>query len=110
MQQFYGLNLDDMGAAYTPAHAAALAAQLPRESRCFRAEAPACEWGDAEYLLASIEYSCRALAWAKTKDAQRGRNVPKPLQTPAERARVASRIEHTDFEFVKNALKGVVDG
>lgn len=105
-QQFYGLDLDGMGREYTCEHAAALAAQLPRESRCFRAEAPACEWGDSEYLLASIEHTARLLLWSKTEDARRRRNVPKPVQTPADRARVASRVKETDFEFVRSRLGG----
>lgn len=33
MQQVYGLNIDDMGEAFSPWHAASLAAQLPRGSR-----------------------------------------------------------------------------
>lgn len=32
-QQFYGLNLDEMGGAYSIGHAACLAAQLPYGSR-----------------------------------------------------------------------------
>lgn len=103
-QQFYGLCLDDMGGSYTHAHAACLAAQLPRESRCFRADAPAAQWGDAEYLLAAIEHGVRMLLWSKTKDAAKGRNVPKALQTPADRARVARKLESTDVERVTDVL------
>ena len=103
-QQFYGLCLDDMGGSYTHAHAACLAAQLPRESRCFRAEDPSAQWGDAEYLLAAIEHGVRMLLWSKTKDAAKGRNVPKALQTPADRARVARKLESTDVERVTDVL------
>ena len=103
-QQFYGLCIDGMGRAYTHAHAACLAAQLPRESRCFRADDPAAAWGDSEYLLAAIEHGVRMLLWSKTKDAERGRNAPKALQTPADRARVAKKLESTDVERVTDVL------
>jgi hypothetical protein len=36
-QQWYGLNLDDMGGDYSISHAACLAAQLPGDSRTFAA-------------------------------------------------------------------------
>lgn len=103
-QQFYGLCLDGMGGSYTHAHAACLAAQLPRESRCFSAEDPSAQWGDAEYLLAAIEHGVRMLLWSKTKDAAKGRNVPRALQTPADRARVARKLESTDVERVTDVL------
>ena len=45
-----------------------------------------CEWGPAEHLLRQVEYDLRVLCWQNTKDGQRGRNRPQPLQTPSERA------------------------
>lgn len=104
-QQFYGLCLDGMGRSYSHAHAACLAAQLPRESRCFRAEEPSAAWGDAEYLLAAIEHGVRMLLWSKTKDAAKGRNAPKAVQTPADRARVSRKLESTDVERVNDVLE-----
>ena len=53
-QQFYNLNIDEMGLANGRRHAADLAVMLPRESRTVRAEHPELEWGEAEYLLAVI--------------------------------------------------------
>ena len=61
--------------------------QLPSDSRTARAECPDLVWGDAERLLWSVEYSLRVIAWQRTKDGSKGRNRPKPLQTPMERAR-----------------------
>lgn len=60
--------------------------KLPRESRTMRRLAPEAEWGNAEYMLCSIEHSLRTLVWQNSKDGQRGRNAPKPLDTPGQRA------------------------
>ena len=78
-QQFYGLDLDGMGSAYTVDHAACLAAQLPSDSRTVRRIDPGRSWGWCEHLLANIEYWTHALVWAKTKDARNGTNKPKRI-------------------------------
>ena len=83
MQQYYGLDLDGMGVAYSHAHAACCAAQLPAGARVWRGTAA--EWGTAEYLLASVEHSLRVIAWQNTEDAAKRRNYPKPIDTPASR-------------------------
>ena len=76
--QYYGvaLPLDDEGME-----------QLPKESRTARCDCPDLIWSDAERLLWSIEYSLRILTWQKSKDGSKGRNRPRPLQTPMERHR-----------------------
>lgn len=66
-------------------HAGVLAAQLPRGSRIARRLQPAAEWTSDTYLLHSIEYSLRVLVWMKTKDAEHGRNKPKPVPLPGEK-------------------------
>ena len=93
-----------MGGAYTPAHAAACVAMLPAESSLYRALNPANEWDTDTRLLASIEYSLRLLCWSKTKDAEKGRNAPKPVQYPEDRARIRERVRKTDFQAVKERL------
>lgn len=68
--------------------------ELPRESRCARKANPSAEWTDAEQLLWSIEHSLRVLVWRQvSKDGQKGRNMPEPLQRPYERARNLQRAE-----------------
>lgn len=58
-------------------------AQLPRESRTSRLLAPDSAWGDAEWLLWSVEHSLRVLVWRQvTRDGQKGRNMPRPIDTP----------------------------
>ena len=113
-QRFYGLKLDGMGVDYSMAHAAALAANLPRESATVRAVSPEAAWSDATYLLAAIEYDLRVLAWQNSKDGMKGRNRPKPVQTPADVARVRDKLDGTDLAEVAAALgiplKEVDDG
>lgn len=57
--------------------------ELPPTSRCKADEGG---WSSIEYMLRSLEYTARVLAWQNTKDAQKGRNQPIPIKTPAERA------------------------
>lgn len=94
LQQFYGLNLDGMGVEYSHAHAACLCAQLPAGARVWRGTAA--EWDTQTYLLAKVEHSLRVLAWQQTEDAQKRRNYPKPIDTPATRE---------EFERKYNASK-----
>lgn len=103
-QRFYGLNLDGMGIDYSVTHAAALAANLPRESATVRAVVPEAAWSDETYLLSAIEYDLRVLAWQNSKDGSKGRNRPKRPQTPADVERVRGKVEQTDFAAIVAAL------
>lgn len=106
-QQFYGLNLDRLGVDYTRAHAAALCVQLPRESRLVRAMEPANEWGDAEYIAHAMEHTLRVLAWQN--GSGRKSDFPKPMPTPADRARVSKKLDRTNVDRV-NRILGIVEG
>lgn len=66
-QQYYGLNLDGMGSDYTVLHAADLAANLPRDSRCGVADDPLNEWTTELCLLALIEHHLHEWNWAHSK-------------------------------------------
>lgn len=103
-QQYYGLNIDGMGVDYSVSHAADLAAMLPHDSRSFVAERPDLEWTNTEWLLWSIEYSLRVLRWQPTKDGQADRNRPKPLPTPADRARIQAKVDATDMDYIAEQL------
>lgn len=92
LQQYYGLDLDGMGVDYTHAHAACCAAQLPAGARVWRGTAA--EWGTAEYMLASMEHMLRVIAWQRTEDAEKRRNYPEPMPTPADRELARRRDEH----------------
>ena len=99
----------DMGHGYSVAHAAILAAQLPEGARSLGAIDPVLSWSTDRYLLASIEYSLRALLWTKTKDAAKGRNRPKMVPTPSQRERLRKKVEGTDIERIRKAL-GIGEG
>ena len=103
-QRYYALDLDGLGVAYTMHHAAALARCLPRDSATWRAERPELEWGPAEYLLASIDYTLRILAWQNTENGHKGVNAPKRPMTPMDYARVARKAEETDMEWIAEQL------
>lgn len=72
---------------------------LPADSAYWRAREPErSRWGVSEYLLAVIADSLRWLVWAKTKDAKRGRNKPKPIPRPGD----------SDKKQSKGTFKGAV--
>lgn len=109
-QQHYGLDLDDMGAAYSLHHAAALAAHLPRGSRTLAAEDPDSEWGLAETLLGMIELQVRNCWYVHTEDARIGANAPQPLMPWARDACGQSEsmeIEELD-EFLSRPRRAVI--
>ena len=83
-----------MGTEYSHSHAASLAVMLPDESCIKRTINPALKWTQTEWMLYSIEYSLRWLRWAKTKDASHKRNMPKPMQTPDEQAKIENKIKN----------------
>ena len=87
LQQYYALNLDDMGRSYKVSHAADLAVMLPEGSRVMRRIDPSNAWGWQEYLLADLVNRVRWLQWAKTPDGAKNRNHPKPIEPPKPVAR-----------------------
>ena len=103
-QRVYGLNIDDMGESYSVHHAAVLAAMLPSDSLVCKAANPALEWGEALYMLRNIEYMLRVLAWQNTKDGQKGRKKPQPIETPDERAKVRDKALATDWRHIAEQL------
>lgn len=109
-QQYYGLDIDGMGAGFSHAHAASLVKMLPRGSRVGRALNPDSEWDDATYILAQIEYDLRVLAWQNTKDGQKGRNRPKPNETPHDIAAKRERAKGFDKEYIDKVLGKEDDG
>lgn len=104
-QQFYNLNLDGMGTAYSYAHAACLAANLPLESRCAKADCEQLQWSTTDYLLARIVDNTQWLCWSRSKNAQKqGAKPPEPMQRPGEQSAALRKAEATDKEFVDRIL------
>jgi hypothetical protein len=52
------------------------------ESWIYRAVDPDWRWGIAEHIAAIQADNLNTLVWAKTKDAARGKNAPKPIPRP----------------------------
>lgn len=72
--------LDDGSAA----HIAALAYQLPKDSRTKSAIAPAAAYGVDVLLLREIEHNQRMWHWANTKEAKNEETRPEPITLTGE--------------------------
>ncbi len=75
----------------------AIVKHLPLDAALLRAMHPeASRWRTAEHLLADAADSLRWLAWARTDDGRRGRNMPEPIVRPgrqSNRERVGTATE-----------------
>ena len=103
-QQYYNLNLDGMGADYSVTHAADLAANLPLDARCMRTLEPRLEWSMQDRLLAESVNMLRLLVWAQSKDGQKGRNRPKPIDFDALQKPNKSTENQLNSDQYRNAL------
>lgn len=77
-----------MGEEYSHRHAAVLAAQLPRGSRCRAADDPHDEWDDQTWMLWRVHREITALRWSfvKYKGEKQPRQAPYPGQADDELA------------------------
>lgn len=86
-RQYYALDLPFLDEAVDEEidlrRLALLWSELPPGSRC---KSDAGGWSESVYMLRSLEYHARLIAWQNTKDAQKGVNQPVPIKSPAERA------------------------
>lgn len=78
-QQYYGLNIDEMGEAYSTLHAAELLVELPGESRVKRIYSDDGPWTFDRTLMALAVNALNVLVWQRTKDGSKGRNRPEPI-------------------------------
>lgn len=70
---------------------AVLWSQLPRGSRTARSHNPDLAWDEGDWLSWAVEVDVRRLCWMLSEDGAKGRNAPRPLPTPGERARNEAR-------------------
>jgi hypothetical protein len=102
-----------MGEEYSTAHAARLAAQLPKGSRCKGAENPRNEWSDEMWALWRIERNINLLRWGMGVKYD-GEDTPKPMPYPG--MELDKEIERFRFKANKSAvdsafgMNGGVDG
>lgn len=97
----YGLWVEDLdvdGDETTPlvTRAAALAWQLPPDSRAWRAIDPLGANDMRTALLRQIEHDLRLWMWAHTKDAKSKTNQPEPIPLPGERERAEAKVEEAE--------------
>lgn len=76
-----------------PVRMAALWAHLPRDSRTVSRRAPDARWSDGEWMLWAVEFGVRRIAWMLSADGSKGRNRPRPLETPGEVAEARRKAE-----------------
>lgn len=108
-QQFYGLDLELMGEAYSVRHAAVLAANLPSDSRCMREISADLEWSPEMHMLSLVEHDLRALIWTvsvvnSSKTAKPP--FPKRIDPPSKQRQMVERLESTDIDEI-NELLGI---
>lgn len=113
-QQTYGLNAWALGVLgdETTAdvlRAAALAAQLPHNSRTFRVMEPSLQNGTIERLLRQIELNQRSWAWAHSKDAKNNVNEPQPMTLPGEQESVEAARERAEADAMAVASAFHID-
>lgn len=89
-----------MGTDYSVAHAAALASQLPRESRCLRQIDPDFGWSDETFALIHLDYLIRLLIYGLA--GAKG-EVPKPIKTPSEIKHMRESLEAAETEMAEVA-------
>lgn len=99
--QTYGLWVWDLGVGgdETTAQverAAALAYQLPRDGRAWRAVDPLGANDMDTALLRQIEHDLRLWMWAHTKDAKNKTKQPDPIPLPGEAERVEDKVEEAE--------------
>ena len=94
-----------MGEEYSHAHAACLATQLPKGSRCRKAEDPHDEWSDEAWALWRIERAVNLLRWSFIK--YEGEETPKPFPYPGQKH--DQEIAHKRFEIGKSAVDAAFD-
>lgn len=100
-RQYYGLNLDDVGSAFTFSHAANLAANLPKDSRCLVKIEPDLSWNSETWILRRIDYLLASIAYnLGGKSSQK----PKILDPPSKAAHIERSIENTDFKKIAERL------
>lgn len=91
--------LDDGSAA----HLAALAYQLPRDSRTKSAIAPAAAYGIDVLLLREIEHNQRMWHWANTEEAKNKETAPERMTLPGEDEMHQAMVEQEQQNAVEVA-------
>lgn len=103
-QQYYGLNLEDIGGNLSVRHAALLAAHLPPESRCLSILNPDFGWSKEMHLMTKMEHEMRVLLWQQSQSKNNRTPFPKPIDPPSKVVRIQRQLEHTDIDEINERL------
>lgn len=100
-QQVYGMDVWDaldeaLESDEPPLRLAALAYQLPPDSRVRSALHPAGSNSPELMMLRQMELNQRMWAWGHTKDGERGENEPEPIWLRGEEQEHERRVEHEE--------------
>lgn len=99
-QQYYGLNLDEMGERFSTLHAADLLVELPDDSRTMMRGSDGGAWTFDRTLAAMQLNALNTIAWLQSADGQKGRNRPRPVGPFAKKPRrieaMAMTVEELD--------------
>ena len=93
-----------MGDEYSHAHAACLAAQLPKGSRCRAHDDPHDGWTDSEWVFWRIERNLSLLRWNFIKYDGEKQPMPMPYPGQAGDAEAARLRFETGKEMVDRAF------
>lgn len=109
LAQYYNIDLERMGDDFSTAHAACLAAQLPKGSRCNKAENPKNEWGDVMWTLWRMERNLNLLRWGFVK--YDGEPQPGPMPYPGQRDDEKARaVRYRENKAIVDAAFGMNGG
>lgn len=89
-----------MGVDYSHAHAACLAAQLPKGARCRVADSPSEEWSTGEWFLWRMEHEINTLRWAFAQYE----NEPAPERLPYPGKDIRDAMSALRFETGRQAV------
>lgn len=103
-QQFYNINLEDIGKSLSIRHAAVLAAHLPPDSRCLAAIDPNFGWSKELHMMAKIEHEMRVILWQNSQSKKNKTPFPKPIDPPAKTAKVQKKLENTNLREIDECL------
>ena len=105
-QQYYGLNIDEIGASFSVHHAAVLAAMLPTESRTIAVAAPHASWSLSDQLLAASTNALNMLVWLEADPKRHLSNKPKPIEPPKRPNEEAVTLEADDYLALLKEMRG----
>lgn len=92
-QQFFGLDIEEIGKSYSLVHACELAAMLPEGSRVLRKIEPALSWDIKDHLLTRLINDFELFMWALGGGESEGNLRPTPIQPPK------SKYEQSQSKF-----------